>query len=267
MLGMWSWHKLQALVYDHSSLCRKVPESDARSVVLIQTDTNSKHWFTTSFLCRKVPESDAWSVVLIQTPSTGLRHPSFAGKCRKAMLGVWYTDPNSKHWFTTSFLWRRVPGKRCLGVRSWHKTNSKHWFTTSFLWNKVPESDARSVVLTQTPSTGLRHPSFGGRCRKAMLGVWYWHKLQALVYDILPLEEGVGKRCSEYGTDTNSKHWFTTSFLWNKVPESDVRSMVLTQTPSTGLRHPSFRGVVPESDAWSVVPNTNSKHWFTTSFL
>ena len=28
-------------------------------------------------------------------------------------------------------------------------------------------------VLTQTPSTGLRHPSFD-RCRKAMLGVWSW---------------------------------------------------------------------------------------------
>ena len=28
----------------------------------------------------------------------------------------------------------------------------------------------------QTASTGLRHPSFtfGGRCRKAMLGVWHW---------------------------------------------------------------------------------------------
>ena len=25
--------------------------------------------------------------------------------------------------------------------------------------------------FTQTPSTGLRHPSFGGGCRKAMLGV------------------------------------------------------------------------------------------------
>ena len=25
---------------------------------------------------------------------------------------------------------------------------------------------------TQTPNTGLRHLSFGGRCRKAMLGVW-----------------------------------------------------------------------------------------------
>ena len=49
--------------------------------------------------------------------------------------------------------------------------NSKHWFTTSFLWRKVPERDARSMHVTQTPSTGLRHPSFGGRCRKEMLGV------------------------------------------------------------------------------------------------
>ena len=39
----------------------------------------------------------------------------------------------------------------------WVVANSKHWFTTSCL---------------QTPSTGLRHLSFGGRCRKAMLGVW-----------------------------------------------------------------------------------------------
>ena len=29
-----------------------------------------------------------------------------------------------------------------------------------------------SQALTQTPSIGLRHPSSGGRCRKAMLGVW-----------------------------------------------------------------------------------------------
>ena len=89
----------------------------------------------------------------------------------------------------------------------------------------------RVEAYSQTPSTGLRHPSFGRRCRKAMLGVWLiqcprlsfllllmllyvhgdrWlgeqgdelrltHKLQALVYDILPLEEGAGKRCSECG--------------------------------------------------------------------
>ena len=33
-------------------------------------------------------------------------------------------------------------------------------------------AEVLSDVFTQTPSTGLRHPSFGGRCRKAMLGVW-----------------------------------------------------------------------------------------------
>ena len=27
-------------------------------------------------------------------------------------------------------------------------------------------------ALFQTPSTGLRHPSLGGMCRKEMLGVW-----------------------------------------------------------------------------------------------
>ena len=59
----------------------------------------------------------------------------------------------------------------------------------------MPESDARSVYLTQTPSTGLRHP-------------------------------------------------------WRKVPESDARSVYLTQTPGTGLRHPWRK--VPESDARSV---------------
>ena len=31
------------------------------------------------------------------------------------------------------------------------------------------------LICTQTPWTGLRHPSFlGGRCRKAMLGVWIY---------------------------------------------------------------------------------------------
>ena len=58
-----------------------------------------------------------------------------------------------------------------------------------------------SLGSTQTPSTGLRHPSF----------------------------------------------------LWWKVPESDARSVVQQQTPSTGLRHPSFLWrKVPESGARSV---------------
>ena len=32
------------------------------------------------------------------------------------------------------------------------------------VWRKVPETDARSVGYTQTPSIGLRHPSFN-HCR------------------------------------------------------------------------------------------------------
>ena len=47
-----------------------------------------------------------------------------------------------------------------------------------------------------------------------MLGAWCNSKLQALVYDILSSR---------------------------KVPESDARSVVQQQTPSTGLRHLSFK--------------------------
>ena len=93
----------------------------------------------------------------------------------------------------------------------------------------------------QTRRIGLRHPSSGGRCRKVMLGVCHLGKLQALVYDILHLEEGAGKRCSECAIWADSKRWFTTSFLWRKVPESDARSMYAI---------------------WA-----DSKHWFTASFL
>ena len=39
---------------------------------------------------------------------------------------------------------RRQDDTDYAAVRAW-TSNSKHWFTTSFLWRKVPESDARSV--------------------------------------------------------------------------------------------------------------------------
>ena len=35
-------------------------------------------------------------------------------------------------------------------------------------------------------------------------------------------------RSLERGANANSKHWFTTSFLWREVPESDARSVELT---------------------------------------
>ena len=44
------------------------------------------------------------------------------------------------------------------------------------IWRFIPRQTFRTTrhAVVQTPSTGLRHPSFGGRCRKAMLGVWLW---------------------------------------------------------------------------------------------
>ena len=54
-----------------------------------------------------------------------------------------------------------------------------------------------------------------------------YHKLQALVYDIL---EGAGQRRSKCGVTTNSKHWFTTSFRQvGEVPENGARSVGLPQ--------------------------------------
>ena len=92
---------------------------------------------------------------------------SLGGRCRKAMLGV-----RLKALVYDILPLEAGAGKRCL------ECDSKHWFTTSLLWNKVPESHAWRT----TQSTGLRHLSSGGRCRKAMLAV----RFKLLVYDILP---------------------------------------------------------------------------------
>ena len=53
----------------------------------------------------------------------------------------------------------------------------------------MPESDARSLE----EGAGKRCSEFGGRCRKAMLGVWR----KVPESDARSLEEGAGKRCSE----------------------------------------------------------------------
>ena len=51
--------------------------------------------------------------------------------------------------------------------------------------------------VSQTPSTGLRHPSFGGRCRKAMLRVCR----KAMVGVPESYARCAGKRCSECGRE------------------------------------------------------------------
>ena len=66
--------KLQALVYD---ILPSLEEGARKRCSERGATANSKHWLKTSFLpWRKVPESDARSVMQRQTPGTGL-HPSF----------------------------------------------------------------------------------------------------------------------------------------------------------------------------------------------
>ena len=81
----------------------------------------------------------------------------------------------------------------------------------SSLWRKVPESDAGSVMQTlprdlprlQELLYDILPASKGGRCRKAMLGVWC-KSCPGICPDCkncfttsfpLPKEEGAGKRC------------------------------------------------------------------------
>ena len=70
----------------------------------------------------------------------------------------------------------------CLTGSNWYGcilvTNSKHWFTTSFLWRKVPESDARSVSFSSWPfcsdSPKVPHCSLAGKRRKSpQTATWY----------------------------------------------------------------------------------------------
>ena len=88
-----------------------------------------------------------------------------------------------------------------------------------------------------------------------MLGVWFSCRSspnsQALIYTILPLEEGAGKRCSECAPNPPPPpppppHTHTQpSPILGKTNRTEVvpsASGPVLQTPSTGLRHPSFGG-------------------------
>ena len=56
-------------------------------------------------------------------------------------------------------------------------TNCKHWFTTSFLRKKVPESDAGSVLPVQT----LLSCSYSPRVQRYCINIWgYFENPQTL---------------------------------------------------------------------------------------
>ena len=66
-----------------------------------------------------------------------------------------------------------VPPKRSRESKHWIAAspfNQRH-YTTCCSVSDLTQWMRPSPCAVQTPSTCLRHPSFGGRCRKAMLGV------------------------------------------------------------------------------------------------
>ena len=142
-----------------------------------------------------------------QTPSTGLRHPSFkeegAGK-RSSECAVWGGGV--------------LPAARAAmdvdtGPWLWWQSLGVEVKLQALVYDILPSflrgGRCRKAVLGVWVELQLQAlvydilPSFlrGGRCRKAVLGVWVELQLQAMVYDILPSTTAVfrcaiGSRCS-----------------------------------------------------------------------
>lgn len=118
---------------------------------------------------------------------------------------------------------------RCLS-RSVTEPDSKHWSTSSFLQHLQP---LVYVILPPTPpSTGLHRPS-SNTSRHWSTSSFFQH-LQALVYFLLPpTPASTGLRHPFFNT---SWHWSTSSFLQHLQV---LVYIILPPTPSsTGLSHP-----------------------------
>ena len=149
-----------------------------------------------------------------------------------------------------ALLWRCRQGFTALWP--WRETMStelEHWFTTPlYSLRKDVVNQWLEFVFCVPPSVNTRYTKY---------------KLQPLVYDILP-------QWIQGTQNTNSNHWFTTSFL----SEYKVHKL---QTPSTGLRHPPsshchiwlryrFRKTVSNVSEYKVhktrTPSTGLRHPF-----
>ena len=87
------------------------------------------------------------------------------------------------------------------------------------------------------------------------------------------LEEGAAKRCSK----SNSKHWFTTSFLqWRNQIRQSLEEGAGKRCSESNSKHSFTTSFLQwcnqirqslEEGAGKRCSESNSKHWFTTSFL
>ena len=97
-----------------------------------------------------------YSLLLVSDLSSGVSVPA----CIPLLPGDnSHLDSGIAQWLQLRTRDRKVAGFECrrewqghflLSPGSTFCANSKHWFTTSFLWRKVPESGARSVLSVLT---------------------------------------------------------------------------------------------------------------------
>ena len=76
--------------------------------------------------------------------------------------------------------------------------NTKHWFTTSFFWRKVPESGARSVPppLTQATSYSQTRPVRSTAKWRGSHWTWLQHCCRNVGRGALAVKVGAAKRTS-----------------------------------------------------------------------
>ena len=104
------------------------------------------------------------------------------------MMCTW-SETSIKLKFQRLWIWHVYRVYDCPVVAATHsKTgpDSKHWFTTSFLWRKVPESDARSMRLGLTSDCCWQSGKCSGVVRDVHVARWYWKTRRKVV-------EGVGR--------------------------------------------------------------------------
>ena len=91
--------------------------------------------------------------------------------------------------------------------------------------------------------TAVSYQMFFHWCSAFMFPHWgFWNKLLDLIWLSMAA--------------ANSKHWFTTSFLWRKVPESDARSVWLLLSVCSVSEQKQRRCAWPSCPYW--------RHWLGT---
>ena len=181
----------------------------------------------TRILLRRSLQCSKWWLSFSNYCLQSVLCPLLASRCLSRSV----TEPDSKHWSTSSFLQHLQPLVYVIlpptppstGLHRPSSNTSRHWSTSSFF---------QHLLAPTPPSTGLRHPFFNTSCDWSTSS--FLQHLQVLVYVILPpTPPSTGLRHPFFNTPW---HWSTSSFLQHLQV---LVYIILPPTPSsTGLSHP-----------------------------